>query len=158
MKPLLMLALASLVLMPAAAQPPVALGWGDLFVQPAGARGLQPTPQLLAAQGQPVRLVGYMVQREQPQPGRFLLTARPVALSEHADGDADDLPPTAVTVLLPLSQQGRVVAHQPGPVVLTGRLDYGRAEDSTGRISWVRLHLADDALAARPAAAPLHTH
>lgn len=162
MKPLLLLALAGLVLMPASAQTagagPVELGFGDFFVQPAGRRGLQPTPQLLAAKGQQVRLVGFMVQREQPQPGRFLLTPRPVSMSEHADGDADDLPPSAVTVLLPDAQQGRVVAHQPGPVTLTGRLEYGPAEDATGRISWVRLHLADAALAARPAAAPTSTH
>ncbi|MFT7771746.1 hypothetical protein [Roseateles sp.] len=142
-----------------AAEAPLELGFGDFFVQPAGPRGLEPTARLLAARGREVRLVGFMVQREHVQPGRFLLTPRPVAMSEHADGEADDLPAATVTVLLPEAQRGRVVAHQAGPLALSGRLEYGAAEDETGRVSWLRLHLASDALAAQPAAAATaHSH
>ncbi|MBV8037779.1 hypothetical protein [Roseateles sp.] len=129
---------------------PLELGFGDFFVQPIGPRGLEPTARLLAASGHEVRLVGFMVQREQAQPGRFLLTPRPVAMAEHADGEADDLPAATVTVLLPEGQRTRVVAHQAGPLALTGRLEYGPAEDETGRVSWLRLRLAPDALAATP--------
>ncbi len=132
---------------------PLELGFGDFFVQPAGPRGLEPTARLLAAHGREVRIVGFMVQREHVQPGRFLLTPRPVAMSEHADGEADDLPAATVTVLLPDAQRARVVAHQAGPLALSGRLEYGAAEDETGRVSWLRLHLAPEALAAQPAAA-----
>lgn len=148
------LSLASL----AAAAAPVELSFSDFFAQPIGPRGLQPSERLLAASGREVRLVGFMVKREQPQAGRFLLTPRPVSMAEHADGDADDLPPSTVTVVLPPAQRERVVAHRGGPVTLTGRLDYGAAEDETGRISWIRLHVAPEALAAGPSAAPSHSH
>jgi hypothetical protein len=50
------------------------------------------------------------------------------------------------------------VAHQPGPIALTGRLEYGPAEDETGRVSWLRLHLAPDALAAQASAAAPDSH
>ncbi|MFG6468542.1 hypothetical protein [Roseateles sp. BYS87W] len=140
---------------------PTPLAWRDFFVLPIGPHGLEPTPQLRAAHGQPVRLVGFMVQREQPQAGQFLLTPRPVAMSEHADGEADDLPATTVTVLLPPGQRDRIVAHQAGPVAVVGRLQYGPAEDATGRVSWLRLELEPGALAAQasspaPHAASVH--
>ena len=156
--PLLLLAGALGLAFRATAAAPVELNFSDFFVQPAGPRGLEPTAALKAAAGRQVRLVGFMAQREQPQPGRFFLTPRPVSIAEHADGEADDLPAATVTVLLPEPQRGRVVAHRSGPLVLTGRLDYGPAEDETGRVSWLRLHLDPDALAAEAAAATAPPH
>ncbi|MBL8277562.1 MAG: hypothetical protein JNL93_12745 [Pelomonas sp.] len=135
-----------------ASDAPLALGFGDFFVQPLGPRGLTPTPRLLDAVGREVRLVGFMVHREHAQPGRFLLTPRPLSMAEHADGEADDLPAATVTVLLAEGQAARIVAHQPGPLTLTGRLEYGPLEDETGRISWLRLRLPPEALAAPSAA------
>lgn len=142
------IALALLPAVPALAQPasggePPDLRFSSFFRQPVGPRGLEASEALRAADGRRVRLVGYMVAQEAPTPGRFLLTPRPVHLSE----DADDLPPSVVTVLLDESQRGRVVAHQPGPVALVGRLQLGRQEDAAGRVSWVRLVLDPDALA-----------
>jgi hypothetical protein len=158
--PSLLLAGALGLLAPAArAVPPLELSFSDFFVQPIGPRGLEPTDRLKAANGRDVRLVGFMVQREQPVRGQFLLTPRPVAMAEHADGEADDLPASTVTVLLPEAQHDRLVAHRPGPLALTGRLEFGPAEDATGRVSWIRLHLSPDALAAQPsAAAALPSH
>lgn len=141
-----------------AAEPPAELAFGDFFAQPIGPRGLQPTPRLLSANGQAVRIVGFMVQREQPQTGQFLLTPRPVSMAEHADGEADDLPAATVTVLLPEAQRERLVAHQPGPLAVSGRLEYGPQEDASGRVSWIRLHLAPEALAAQPSAAAHPSH
>lgn len=157
MRLLTLIALAGLIALPAAADP-LELGFGDFFVQPVGPLGLQPTPRLQAAGGHEVRITGFMVRRERPQAGQFLLTPRPVSMAEDADGEADDLPASTVTVLLPEVQRERLVAHQAGPVTLTGRLDYGRAEDATGRVSWIRLHLAPDALAAQSSAATPHSH
>lgn len=136
------------------------LAFADFFVQPIGPRGLQPTPRLLAAVGQPVQLTGFIVKREQPLPGHFLLTPRPVSMAEHADGEADDLPAQTVTVLLPASQRDRIVAAEPGPVTLSGRLAWGPAEDETGRVSWLRLQLDEGALAVAPGtpAAPANRH
>ncbi len=157
---LALMGVAALMAPPAtcAAPAPLELGFADFFAQPIGPRGLQPTARLLAASGHEVRLVGFMVQRELPQPGQFFLTPRPVAMAEHADGEADDLPASTVTVVLPEAQRDRFVAHQPGPLALSGRLEYGPAEDASGRVSWIRLYLTADALAARPSAAAPHSH
>lgn len=145
-----LLALTGLIALPVAHadEPPIELAFGEFFVQPIGPRGLEPTARLRAAQGREVRLVGFMVQREHAQPGRFLLAPRPIAMAEHADGEADDLPAATVTVLLPEAQRAGRVAHRAGPVALTGRLDYGPAEDESGRVSWLRLRLTPDALTA----------
>jgi hypothetical protein len=41
-----------------------------------------------------------MVKQETSTLGRFMFAVRPVSMSEHADGDADDLPAALVTVYL----------------------------------------------------------
>ena len=138
---------------------PVDLKFASFFKQPIGPRGLELADALRAADGKRVRLVGYMVAQEEPLAGRFMLTPRPVRMSEHADGDADDLPPATVTVLLDAQQRDRIVAHQSRLVALTGLLTLGREEDSAGRVSWVRLQLDPEALAAdHLSAAPAATH
>jgi hypothetical protein len=128
----------------------VDLPFAGFFKRPVGPRGLELTPQILAADGHRVRLVGYMVAREQPTSGRFLFTPRPVRLSEEADGEADDLPPATVLVLLDPTQSDRVVAHQLGTLAITGRLELGRLESPGQRVSWFRLHLDPDAVAVEP--------
>jgi len=102
-------------------------------------------PALLQAHGTDVRLVGYMVQKEQASIGQFMLTPRPVRMSEHADGDADDLPAAWVLVTLAPSQSSFVVPYQPGLLEVRGRLQVGREEATDGRVSWVRLMLEPDA-------------
>jgi hypothetical protein len=134
---------------------PIALTFGSFFAQPIGPRGLEISEALHRADGKRVHLVGYMVAQEEPQPGRFLLTPRPVIMSEHADGEADDLPPATVTVLLDASHADHLVPHQRGLLALTGRLEVGRDEDpTTGRVSWVRLQLDANAIAAPGPAGP----
>ncbi|MFG6442151.1 hypothetical protein [Roseateles sp. LKC17W] len=88
--------------MPAFAQP-LTLSFHEFFAQPIGPRGAV----LQAAVGREVRLTGFMVRRERPQAG---LTPRPVNMAEHADGEADDLPATAVTVVLDEARRDRLVA------------------------------------------------
>lgn len=129
------------------------LKFSQFFKSPIGPAGLELSDVLRAADGRPVRLVGYMVAQEQARPGRFWLTPRPVRMSEHADGEADDLPAATVTVLLDPSQQDRLVAHRDGLVSLTGTLSVGRVEDETGRVSWIRLRLPPGALEAEAASA-----
>jgi len=142
------------------AEAPVELRFADFFRQPVGPRGLEIADGLRAADGRTVRLVGYMVAREDAVAGRFQLTPRPVRMSEHADGDADDLPPATVTVLLDPAQQDRIVAHQAGLVALTGRLQVGRLEGADGRVSWFRLQLDPAATATTVSLAPppVHSH
>lgn len=121
------------------------LRFRDLFATPVGPAGLELSDVLRQADGHTVRLVGYMVRREVPVLGGFLLTPRPVALSEHADGDADDLPPATVVIHLDASQRDWVVPHVRGLISVSGRLSVGRLEEPDGRISWIRLQLDPDA-------------
>ncbi|OWQ44943.1 hypothetical protein CDL60_21790 [Roseateles noduli] len=145
---------ATMATMSSAASPAASdLKFSQFFKSPIGPAGLELSDALRAADGRPVRLVGYMVAQEQARPGRFWLTPRPVRMSEHADGEADDLPAAAVTVLLDPSQQERLVAHRDGLVVLTGTLSIGRVEDESGRVSWIRLQLPPGALEAQSASA-----
>lgn len=123
------------------AQSPIDLAFGDFFQQPVGPRGPQIGPALHRADGQLVRLTGFMVQQEIPTPGRFMLSPRPVHMSEHADGDADDLPLALATVYLDAEQQDWIVPYTRGLVALTGQLELGRFEETDGRVSWVRLRL-----------------
>lgn len=129
----------------AAADSATEMHFRDFFHMPVGAKGLDPSAALLRAAGSRVRLVGYMVQQEQAPPGRFLLVPRPVQMNEHADGDADDLPPSTVLVYLDPAQRDWIVPHVRGLVAVTGTLSVGRNEESDGRVSWVRLQLDPDA-------------
>jgi hypothetical protein len=132
------------VIAPATPVEPVELRFTDFFQMPVGPRGMALSQALRQADGRAVRLVGYMVQQEIPQPGRFMLTPRPVQMSEHADGEADDLPAATVMVYLDPSQQGWKLAHARGLLELRGRLSVGRFEEADGRVSWVRLQLAPE--------------
>ena len=121
------------------------LRFRDFFSLPVGPRGLELSDTLRQANGQTVSLVGYMVQQESPLAGRFMLTPRPVQMSEHADGQADDLPPATVLVLLDPAQNQMSVPHVPGLVRVSGVLGVGRHEAADGRVSWVRLQLSPEA-------------
>jgi hypothetical protein len=121
------------------------LRFADFFRSPIGTKGLEITDKLQQAHGQQVRLVGYLVQQETPVPGRFMFTARPVQMSEHADGEADDLPPATVMVYLDPQYQDWLVPHVRGPVALQGVLSVGRSQASDGRVSWVQLQLGPEA-------------
>jgi hypothetical protein len=141
----LLLASAALAqTLPAPTDAPL-LRFADFFKLPMGGRGLEMAPALLQANGQQVRLDGYMVQQEQPGLGHFMLTPRPVRMSEHADGDADDLPAAWVMVYLAPEQQDFAVPYQRGLMELSGTLSVGRLEETDGRVSWVRLQLGSAA-------------
>ena len=133
---------------PAAEQQPEAIevSFRDFFRSPIGPTGVEVSDTLRRADGRTVRLVGYMVKHEVPTPGRFLLTPRPVQMSEHADGDADDLPPATVLVQLDPTQKDWVVPHVNGLMAVSGQLRLGRVEDASGRVSWIHLQLSSDAV------------
>ncbi len=122
------------------------LRFRDFFRLPVGPAGLDISDTLLQADGQTVRLVGYMVQQESPAPGRFMLAPRPVQMTEHADGEADDLPAATVMVYLDPEQRDWAVPHVRGLVAVSGRLSVSRMEEQDGRVSWVRLQLGPDSV------------
>jgi len=123
----------------------IELPFRDFFRLPLGPYGAQISERLALADGRRVRLVGYMVQRETATPGQFLLTPRPVQMSEHADGDANDLPPATVLVRLDPSQADWAVPHVRGLVGVTGVLEVGRREQADGQVFWVGLQLGAEA-------------
>ena len=127
-----------------------ALRFAQFFRTPAGPRGLEPTEALLRLDGQRVRLFGYMVLNDAPQPGVFLLSAMPITLAEQADGAADDLPSAVVTVRLPPALAGLVVPFVPGILMVEGQLGVGARDEPDGRRSMVRLQLDWPALTAVP--------
>ena len=117
------------------------LKFRDFFQLPIGDRGLELSEPLRAAAGHRVRITGYMVAQEDAAKGRFFLTPMPLRMSEHADGDADDLPATTVVVMMPDGDRIRSIPHRPGLMQLTGVLQVGRQELNDGRVSWLRLLL-----------------
>jgi hypothetical protein len=133
---------------------PQQLSFADFHAHPIGPRGPLPSATLRAAHGQRVQLTGYMVAQERPQPGRFILTHTPLVMSEHADGEADLLPASAVVVLMPPAERELVLPHTRGRLQLTGTLQVGRAEHDDGRISWVRLQLEPRTLGVEAVTAP----
>ncbi len=127
--------------------PPPPAGVSDLkfrefFKLPVGPRGLEPTEKLLGLNGKRVRLLGYMVNAEEPSPGPFILAPMALSLAEKEDGPADDIPATVVFVHIKQGE-GRVVPHIPGLLKLTGMLSVGSQEEPDGRVSVVRLQLDD---------------
>jgi hypothetical protein len=148
--------------LPAPAPGVTDLRFGEWFHMPVGRGGLEPDEKLRALDGTRVRVLGYVVGEEQPTPGLFMLTARPVTLSEMADGPADDLPPATLFVHLAAADAGKVVAHRPGLLVLSGVLELGNREEPNGRTSFARLRLDQPLPGAEPAAiaaqASAHAH
>ncbi len=134
-----------LVCMAASAQVAPELFFKEFFNLPMGSKGLEQSAKLTSANGQTVRITGYMVQQEVPHLGRFMLSPRPVQMSEHADGEADDLPAALVTVYLDDAQKDWLIPYTRGLLSITGRLSVGRLEETDGRVSWVRLVLPTEA-------------
>ncbi len=112
----------------------------DEFFEPIGRGGLEFSEKVKGLDGRRVRILGYMVRRDDPVPGTLILTPRPVQLHDHEYGLADDLPAATLYVTVPNSP-GRTVTWTPGLLLLTGTLSIGNHEEPDGRISSVRLTL-----------------
>jgi len=116
------------------------LKFGDFFARPVGPRGLELTEKLRQLNGQRVRILGYMVQQEEPPPGRLLLAPTPAQIHEHDNELAEDLPASMVFVSVP-TMPDAAVPHAPGLLLLTGTLSVGGRPELDGRVSLVRLAL-----------------
>jgi hypothetical protein len=127
------------------ARPYSELRFRNFFATPAGASRLEISDTLRQADGQIVRLVGYMVQQKNPTPGRFLLAPRPVLLSEQAHEDAVVLPAASVEVKLDPQQQDWAVPHVSGLVTVNGKLSLHPPQERDERVSSVRLQLDHEA-------------
>jgi len=114
-----------------------------------------PSAKARALQNQRVRLVGFMVQLEDPPRGAFYLAARPVRCDEGGAGTGD-LPPDAVRVVV-RSAAAEEIPFYPGAVEVTGVLVIGAETDDEGRPSYFRLILDRPEDLARPASVPPRT-
>ncbi len=128
----------------AAALPPLppgvtALRFDEFFVRPVGDAGLVPTAKLRALDGKRVRILGWMVGREDPARGAFLFAPVPINIAEH-EGGFSDLPPACVRVLVPAAR-ATILAHTRRPILLTGVLSVGNRTEPDGSVSFVRLTL-----------------
>lgn len=135
--------------LPASAQAtdePTVLRFSEIFVQPIGPFGLQFTDHAQSLNGKRIRISGYMVQQEYGSlPGQFLMAFRPIKMSEHSDGDADDLPPSTLLVRLAPHQAEWHLPYINKLIELVGVLSLGRDESRQGRVNWLRLELDESA-------------
>ncbi len=111
------------------------------FKTPIGAKGLEFDDQFKLLDEHLVQITGFMVKTDEPETGYFLLSVRPIQLNEHADGEANDLPPSTVQVLLDKSQSEKLIPYKNGPQTFRGVLRLGRSENQDRVISWIRLQL-----------------
>jgi hypothetical protein len=116
------------------------LSFSDLYVKPVGPGGLAFTAKAKALDGQRVRVLGFMVKQTRPSPGVLILS--PYAMSTHEGeyGLCDDLPPSVIFVEVPKFKD-IAVPFTSGPLMLTGRFEIGRREETDGRVSFARLIL-----------------
>lgn len=113
----------------------------DFFQYPIGRAGLQLNPKITALSGQHVRIVGYQVAQDDAPVGRFFFSPTPVSMAEAADGNADDLAASTLTVFLPATQETLPARYLPGRWHVTGTLHVGRLELPDGRVSWFQLQM-----------------
>jgi hypothetical protein len=129
-------------------QPPAGvsdLKFAEFFRLPVGPRGLEPSARLLALNGQPVRLVGYMARESAPTAGRLILTPLPVTLGDEDEPLADDLPPSVAYVHFSGQAAAAPLPHLGGLLRLQGRLSVGPRTEADGHVSMVRLLLDEPA-------------
>lgn len=129
------------------------LAFGDFFKKPVGRRGLEYSDLLASLAGKRVRVLGYMVGTDRPAPGLAMLAPFPIELHESEYGMADDLPPSALHVIVPAIATG-IVPFKPGPLLVTGTLELGAKPMPDGRTSPFRLVLdaGDLTFGAQPSA------
>jgi hypothetical protein len=120
------------------------LKFSELYLTPVGPRGLELTEKAAALDGKRVRVLGYMVRQSSPAAGIIILAPFKLTTNESEYGLCDDLPPAVVFVDVP-KYRDLAVPFTPGPLLLTGRLEFTRREaGAEGRIGHVHLMLDDE--------------
>jgi hypothetical protein len=138
--------------LPASPEGVTEIKFTEFYQMPVGPRGLELTDKARALAGRRVRLLGFMVEQDEPAPGVAILAPYALTTSEHEYGLCDDLPPAVVFVTVP-AFRGKAVPYTPGPLLLTGRLEVGPHEEADGRVSHLRLVLDAEAPPALAASA-----
>jgi len=114
------------------------LSFTNVFVVPAGPRGLEYTVEARRLEQQLVRMTGFMVRTANQDPSAFMFAGHPVTTFGQEYGIVDDVPPNmAVAVLQPKAGHGS--AWQPFAITVYGRLELGARSEADGHISHLRI-------------------
>lgn len=98
-------------------------------------------PEVEALNGKAVRVRGFMVQMEEAPRGYFYLATHPVEQDE-SGGGTGDLPVQSLLVRVP-ELAGQEIPWRARPVEVVGTLQVGREEEADGRVSSIRVILAE---------------
>ena len=123
----------------------VAVNLDEIYVKPAGPKGLELTEEAQKLHGVKVRISGQMVRHLHDDPRMFLMHPTPLTLLMSEFGLADDLPPSALHVIL-ADRPGWAPVWTPRPLEVYGTLELGPRQELDGRICRFRLiadHVVD---------------
>lgn len=115
------------------------LAFQEIFVTPAGPRGLEYTAKSRRLAGQKVKMTGHMVRHYHDDPRVFLFTATPNTHDQREYILADSLPVSLVHVFL-AARPGQAPDWRPRSITVYGTLETGPQQEVDGRVSHVRLH------------------
>lgn len=110
----------------------------DIYVKPAGPEGLELTAAAQKLHGAKIKTSGQMVRHLHDDPRMFLMHPTPMTLIMSEFGLADDLPPSALHVILP-DRPGWAPVWTPRPLEVFGTFELGPRQEVDGRISHFRL-------------------
>ncbi|SDF29367.1 hypothetical protein [Desulfovibrio legallii] len=114
---------------------PTDLGFNEMYAAQ-GVLGMQFSAKLLALNGKPVRIKGFMAPPLKADGVFFVLTSAPVALCPFCNAEADWPADIVVAYMAP----GERFVQNNAPIAATGILEVGAATDpETGFVSMVRL-------------------
>ena len=102
-------------------------------------RELKPSAKLLSLAGKRARIVGFMIDQEEPTKGTFYLWKRPVFNDESGAG-IGDVPPDAILVVV-RGAKNAVINHSSRPLEVTGILEVGPHTEENGASSMLRILL-----------------
>ena len=112
----------------------------DEMYKATGVLGLEMTDKLVALNGKPVEIAGFMAPPLKPEAAFFVLTHEPVSLCPFCNSDAD-WPSDIIVVYL---RDGVRYTQTNRAIAVVGTLDIGSKLDTkTGFVSLVRLIEAD---------------
>jgi hypothetical protein len=116
----------------------VPFSFDDVYVMPAGPKGLEYTSKAKELKGKKVRMEGFMVKHYHDDPSIFLFAAVPAAHNQVEYMLADSLP-TSLTHVIMNVRAGDAPVWKPQRIAVLGTLETGARQEVDGRVSHVRL-------------------
>ena len=116
------------------------LGLDEIFVKPAGPKGLEFTEKAKSLSGKKIQVNGFMVRYPHPDPKLFVFNSTPMVLNFQEYRLADSLPPEAVHVITEVPE-GKAFSYYRDEMTLLGVIEYGPRTEMDGRVSHLRLRL-----------------